>query len=1057
MSKNRFAAVIFDLDGVITQTALVHSSAWKEMFENYLKFREEKYGEPFREFSHTEDYLPYVDGKPRYKGVASFLESRGIDIPFGDVSDLPEAETVCGLGNRKNLTFNEILARDGVKLYDSTVRLIHDLKKAGIRIGVASSSKNCKTVLEAAGLLELFETRVDGVVSAELGLQGKPEPDIFTTACDNLGVEYAESVVVEDAVSGVQAGRKGNFGMVLGIAREENSLELQVNGADIVVADMEELGGIEGIDSWFEKGLEEDRWSIVYHDYEPEKEKSREALLAVGNGYFGTRGAMEETSAGEVNYPGTYMAGMFNRRTSKVAGRDIENEDFVNCPNWLPISFRYGDGDWMDPNKFRIIQVKRRLSFRDGLLSREMTVEDDGHRRTKITSCRLASMEDQHVAVMQYAIQPLDYEGMISIRTGLDGDLVNDGVARYRQLDQHHLDPREEGGDGRIQYLAVRTNQSGVEIGLACKLRILLDQVEQETDMDHKTSPGRVESEIAMELARGQTLMVEKLVSICTSRESGPGKVLQRARAKLDQLDSFSQVHAGSTRIWKGIWDKADIQVAGDRFAQKLLRMHAYHLMVTASGHNTKLDAGIPARGLHGEAYRGHIFWDELYILNFYALHFPEIVKSVLMYRYRRIDEARKYAREHGYEGAMYPWQSGSDGREETQIVHLNPVSGEWGDDYSSLQRHVSLAIAYNIWNYYWITMDDDFMAAEGGEMMLEICRFWASKARWDKETGRYSIGKVMGPDEFHEHLPGADEGGLKNNAYTNLMVAWLFGKVTGYLASVPEAKMAPLLKKIDITREEIDHWKDIKSKLTLHISAEGIIAQFDGYFGLQELDWDHYRGEYGNIHRMDRILKAEGKSPDDYKVAKQADTLMAWYNLGTDEISSLLSAMGYPADKAGLKPNFDYYIQRTSHGSTLSRIVHAYLANELGIRDLAWELYMEALSSDYVDIQGGTTAEGIHAGVMGSTLLFVIQSIAGIQFREKTLSVSPALPAGWKKISFNFAFRKKYYTFEIFLDRITINVNAPDDQLVEIEIAGRTHGLVPGQVCEVGYLMNEK
>ena len=244
MDKHHFEAVIFDLDGVITKTALVHSTAWKEMFDNYLKLREEKYGEPFREFSHTEDYLPYVDGKPRYKGVASFLESRGIEIPFGDPSDSPEAETACGLGNRKNLTFNQILERDGVELYDSTLELIHDLKKEGIRIGVASSSKNCKAVLESAGLLDLIETRVDGVVSAELGLQGKPEPDIFTTACDNLGVEYAASVVVEDAVSGVQAGRKGNFGLVLGVAREDNSRELLANGADIAVDDIAKLGGI---------------------------------------------------------------------------------------------------------------------------------------------------------------------------------------------------------------------------------------------------------------------------------------------------------------------------------------------------------------------------------------------------------------------------------------------------------------------------------------------------------------------------------------------------------------------------------------------------------------------------------------------------------------------------------------------------------------------------------------------------------------------------------------------------------------------------------------------
>ena len=1052
MSKHRFTAVIFDLDGVITQTALVHSSAWKEMFDNYLKFREEKYSEPFQEFSHAEDYLPYVDGKPRYKGVASFLESRGIDIPFGDPSDGPEAETVCGLGNRKNLAFNEILDRDGVKLYDSTVELIYDLKKAGIRIGVASSSKNCKPVLEAAGLLQLFETRVDGVVSAELGLQGKPEPDIFTTACDNLGVAYAESVVVEDAVSGVQAGRKGNFGLVLGIAREENSHELLVNGADIVLEDMAELGGMKGIDDWFETGLEQDRWSIVYNDYEPDKEKSREALLAVGNGYFGTRGAMEETPAGEVNYPGTYMAGMFNRRTSRVGDRDIENEDFVNCPNWLPVSFRYGDGEWMDPNQCKVVRIHRRLSFLDGLLTREMVVEDKDGRQTEILSSRVASMDDPHVAALQYTIQPLDYEGSISVRTSLDGDLINDGVARYRQLDQHHIEPLEGAGDGAIQQLLVRTNQSAVEIGLASRMRVLLGPVEQNQGMDHRISPGKVESEMSLELKKGDTLTVEKLVSIYTSRETGTGKVLQKALEKLDQLESYGRVQTGSAAAWKEIWKKADLQVTGDRFAQKLLRMHAYHLMVTASKHNEKLDAGIPARGLHGEAYRGHIFWDELYILNFYALHFPDIVKSVLMYRYRRIDEARKYAREHGYKGAMYPWQSGSDGREETQIVHLNPVSGEWGDDYSSLQRHVSLAIAYNIWNYYWITMDDSFMEAEGGEMILEICRFWASKAMLDEGTGRYTIGKVMGPDEFHEHLPGTDEGGLKNNAYTNLMVAWLLGKVTGYLSSVGTGKLDPLLKKINLSEAEINRWKDIKNKLAIQISEAGIIAQFDGYFGLLELDWEHYREKYDNIHRMDRILKAEGKSPDDYKVAKQADTLMAWYNLGTEEISSLLSAMGYKAEKVGLAENFEYYIQRTSHGSTLSRIVHAYLANELGSKDLAWQLYMEALSSDYVDIQGGTTAEGIHAGVMGSTLLFVFQSIAGIRFMDEILTVNPALPAGWKKIAFNFAFRKKYYTFEIFLEKIAISVDASDDQPVEIEIAGRKQKLIPGEILEVDY-----
>jgi len=285
-----FDVVIFDLDGVVTKTALVHSAAWKKVIDGYLKEREKKYQEPFEEFTRTNDYLSYVDGKPRYKGVASFLESRGIDIPFGDPKDPPGKETVCGLGNLKNRAFNQILKENGAEVYDSTVALIHALKEAGIRVGVASSSKNCAAVLEATGLLDLFEYRVDGVVSAELNIPGKPEPDIFTTTCDNLGVTYDRAVVVEDAVSGVQAGAKGNFGLVLGVAREENEEELKINGADIVVTDIQEID-IDGIERWFQEGLAEDKWTITYHNYDDTKEKTHEKrLLSLETGISG-RGA----------------------------------------------------------------------------------------------------------------------------------------------------------------------------------------------------------------------------------------------------------------------------------------------------------------------------------------------------------------------------------------------------------------------------------------------------------------------------------------------------------------------------------------------------------------------------------------------------------------------------------------------------------------------------------------------------------------------------------------------------------------------------------------------
>lgn len=1033
MSNRNFDAVIFDLDGVITKTALVHSAAWKKMFDEFLQEHASKTGTSFREFSHKDDYLPYVDGKPRYKGVADFLASRGIELPFGDPSDLPSTDTVCGLGNLKNEAFNDVLRRDGVEVYPSTVALMQQLRHEGYRVGVASSSKNCEAVLAAAGLLHLVETRVDGVVSAELGLKGKPEADIFTTAAANLGCSSERSVVVEDAVSGVQAGRNGGFGLVLGIAREENHQELLINGADMVVDDLEECG-LQCIAEWFDKGLEADAWAITYHDYDQKKERSREALLAVGNGYFGTRGAMEEMVANAVNYPGTYMAGMYNRLITKVAGRDVENEDFVNLPNWLPVTFRIDDGEWLDINQLEILRIRRTIHFDKGLLSREMVVEDKLGRLTKIVSERFASMDNPLLAAMRYVLQPLNYTGKISLRSGLDGDLINAGVERYKSLNQQHIKVLECGAvDGKL-FLVAQTTQSAYHIAEAAQHQVHLDGAQLGGTIVEK--PAGIWQQYDCHATPGQHVVLEKLVAIGSDKEDFVTNAKVSVTQALSHDMTFDKLLAASARQWASLWQRFDIKIGGDRMSQKLLRLHTYHLLVSMSPFNARLDASITARGLHGEAYRGHIFWDELFILPLYDLHLPEVAKSMLMYRFRRLTKAREYAAEHGFKGAMFPWQSGSDGREETQVVHLNPLTGEWGDDHSALQRHVSLAIAYNIWDYYWITLDAEFLRSYGMEMFFEICRFWASKSTFDAATGRYSISGVMGPDEFHEHMPNSHAGGLKDNAYTNLMVAWMFGKA----AEIAAIAGVDRLQTIGFSNEEVQNWKQIATALMLVINEDGILAQYDGYFSLEELDWNYYRQKYGNVYRMDRILKAEGKSPDAYKVAKQADTLMTFYNLNKSEVDDLLHHLGYQLPADYLEKNLHYYLARTSHGSTLSRVVHARLAAMIGNKALSQELYQDALGSDYVDIQGGTTGEGIHAGVMAGTILIALNTFAGINFRGELLSVSPDLPENWQSMSFEINFRKVHYSFK--LNKNACQVKA--DQMVSIVFNGKTVQLDP-------------
>ena len=241
INRERYDAVLFDLDGVITNTATLHATCWKQMFDEYLRRRAEQSGEAFQSFDLAADYRLYVDGKPRFDGVRDFLRSRGIQLPEGHPDDPAELETVCGLGNRKNELINDLIERKGVEPYDGSVQFIHQLRRDGFKIAVVTSSQNCTTVLKAAKLDDFFKVRVDGNIIEAEQLAGKPAPDTFLMAARLLGVEPERTVVIEDAISGVEAGSNGHFGLVIGVARKGNVEELKRHGAHVVVDDLDEL------------------------------------------------------------------------------------------------------------------------------------------------------------------------------------------------------------------------------------------------------------------------------------------------------------------------------------------------------------------------------------------------------------------------------------------------------------------------------------------------------------------------------------------------------------------------------------------------------------------------------------------------------------------------------------------------------------------------------------------------------------------------------------------------------------------------------------------------
>jgi trehalose/maltose hydrolase-like predicted phosphorylase len=747
-------------------------------------------------------------------------------------------------------------------------------------------------------------------------------------------------------------------------------------------------------------------FTLDFDGFDPVDEGLREALTSTGNGYVCTRGAAEWEDGDGVHYPGTYAHGVYNRETTILGGRPVLNEDLVNLPNWLVLKLRIEGEDAFRLTDVELLEYRHEIQIRDATVVRNLRFRDRGGRETTLRSRRFVSMADVHHAGIEWTLTPENWSGRVEIISAIDGRVTNAGVARYEQLVGRHLDPVSPRTFGpEVIALKVETRQSNLYVSESARTRVFegREPVSVERRLDQMED--YIQQVLAFDVRQGARIRVEKMVAFFTSRDRAVSDTLARAGASVSRYMDFAEAFQRHASAWEELWRLCDVCLSGDDRAQLLVRLHISHLLQVCSHHTADVDAGVPARGLNGEAYRGHVFWDELYVYPFLNYRMPEITRGLLMYRYRRIGEARAAAREAGFRGAMFPWQSGSEGKEETQRVHLNPLSGRWERDLSHNQRHVNAAIFYNVWHYFQATEDTAFLRDYGAEMMLEIARFWASIAHFNPQRKRYEIHGVMGPDEFHEKYPGAAVGGLRNNAYTNVLVAWLCEIAQDVLSLLPVARAEALRESLALGDDELRVWEDMSRRMFVPFHDDGIISQFEGYETLEELDWDAYRVKYGNIQRLDRILRAEGDDPDRYKLAKQADTVMLFFLFSSEELQRLFGRLGYDYGPDTARRNVDYYDRRTSHGSTLSLIAHA---GALAAFDPAssWERFLVALGSDVGDVQGGTTKEGIHMGVMSGTLDLLQRAYAGTHIRDGVLHFDPRLPPGLEGLSFAMQFR---------------------------------------------------
>lgn len=793
-----------------------------------------------------------------------------------------------------------------------------------------------------------------------------------------------------------------------------------------------------------------DEWMIDLDGWSPEQVGLYEALGTVGNGYVATRGAAPETTADGVHYPGTYFAGVFNRLTTEVEGHRVENESIVNAPNWLALTFRADGGAWFGDEGTSVLEHHLAFDLRRCLLTRRARLRDPEGHVVRLVQRRFVSMRDRHLAGLQTTIVAENWSGRLEVRSALDGTVRNTGVARYRDLDDLHLSHVEAGAhDDEVVYLTVETNQSHIRIAEAARTRLFRDDEQVVAPGEVVTADRYVAQQFRIDVVSGDEVVVEKIVALFTSRDEGISEPGLEARDWAANFgESFDTLFVRHAIEWHHLWNRMQIEIGTDGDVASLVHLLELHVLQTVSDNSVGSDVGVPARGLHGEAYRGHVFWDEVFVFPFLSLRFPQLTRALLLYRYRRLDQARRNAAEAGYAGAMFPWQSASNGRDETQTLHLNPKSGRWLADASHLQRHVNAAVSLNIWQYFQASADLEFLRDFGAEMILEIARFWASIATYNHGLDRYEINGVMGPDEYHEGYPDRDEPGLDNNAYTNIMAVWCLCRAFDVLEVLPPVSAQELKELLGITEAELDHWNDISHKMRVCFH-DGVISQFEGFEHLEELDWEHYRQVYGDIHRLDRILEGEGDTTNRYKLSKQPDVMMLFYLLSAEELTDVLVRLGYRYDGGLIGRSVEYYAPRTAHGSTLSRVVQAWILARQD-RGQSWKIFLDALHSDMDDVQGGTTAEGIHLGAMGGVIDLLQRCYSGIETREDVLRIDPVIPPELGRLAFDIRYRGHLVMLDLTPELARVRVDLDEGAPISVQYRRLVHEVQPGGTLEI-------
>lgn len=752
-------------------------------------------------------------------------------------------------------------------------------------------------------------------------------------------------------------------------------------------------------------------WKIIETRFDPTALGKVEANFCLGNGYLGLRSATEEQYRGETR--DLLVAGTFDRFSEEEVTELPNAADVTNIEITL-------NGERFNLTQGTIRSYHRTLNLQNGLLTREVEWTSPKGEKFTLKFERMVSLKRLHTIAARVTIIP-DQDAVLTIQSGIDGRTTCDGSQHFTEGETRFYDKKH------LQYTP-RTIQSGITFVLDATHRFYVDGTEIQPKSDINILRRRMFSKFSLEVKAGQTVVLEKFSNVFTSRDkelTGYTKERLQAHAleqlKADEKEGFDALLAESAACWLDkVWMRTPITIDGPDFDQLAIRFAQYHMQLMTPAHDNRMNIG--AKGLSGEGYKGHTFWDtEIFLLPYFIFNMPEVARSLEEYRYLSLPGAHAKAAHNGCEGAQFPWESAwlDDGEVTPEYMGTDIVTGQLIKVWSGfIEIHITADVAYGVWQYYQCTGDQEFMDKHGYELMLDCAKFWASRLE-PGEDGKLHINDVVGPDEYKEHVD--------DNAFTNYLVWWSIGKAIEYSKMLQEEKpelYARLDEKLGLAALQSKWAEQVDNIFLTQPNENGVLPQDSTYLTLRDIDLTKYKQQahVGGIYKdynQEQITKIQ--------VSKQADVMVLF----------LLLEELFPHQVK--LASWDYYEPRCLHDSSLSLSTHSVLASDIGDPELGYEMFRKACLIDLDNADPHSSDAGIHAASYGGLWQCVVQGFGGLRMLGGKLRISPNLPKAWKKLSYTLLWKGQRLAVTVTPGMVEI-VNHTGNEPISLEVWGEDH-----------------